>query len=144
MPGGVVVVHAVEGGIVESVVEDRGLYDAVREYARLAMEKWDVRRSDFLVLRDRRRLSPDEVDVRSVAGMEGVEVGRDGYVYVTVFLVSYDNSFIEGEGGRVEDYVDRAVYIIAPNVGEDFRDFLEVEAAEITAPRSPPKGVREA
>jgi hypothetical protein len=142
--GKVVVIHSVEGRIVESTVEERGLYEAVRDYAKRAMEAWDSRRSDFLVMRDRRRLSPDEVDLHKVASMEGVEVGGDGYVYMTIFLISYDNSFVEGEGGRVEDYIDRRVYLIAPHVSDELRAFLEAEAAEMTAPRSPPKGLREA
>ncbi len=141
--GKVVVIHSVEGRIVESTVEDRGLFEAVRDYARRAMEAWDARRSDFLVMRDRRRLSPEEVDTRMIAGLDGVEVGSDGFVYMTVFLISYDNSFVEGEGGRVEDYIDRGIYLIAPFINDELKAFLETEAAEMTAPRSPPKGLRE-
>lgn len=137
--GRVLVVHAVEGRVVESTSVEGSLYDVLAGVVRDAVGEWDPRRSDFLVMRDRYEF--DAGDLRVEGDVEGVE-RRGGRVLVTVFLVSYDNDPVEGESGRIVDYRDRRLYLVAPDLGDDFRALVEVEAAGLTSPREPPKGLR--
>lgn len=141
----VAVVRAEHGRVEESLVFDARLEETVKDIARQAMDEWDPRRSDFIIIKDNLEVTVTGTMLEDVAQeleAEGRLARGDSQVkaLIPVYYISFDTEMVDED-----NYVDRKVYIIAPLLYDSFKDELEAHAAQLTSP--PPKGpsgIREA
>ena len=139
----VAVIRSEMGRVVESMVLEGSVYDVVKDITRHVMDEWDPGRSDFLVMRDNRKVTilgePDEAALRELEAEGRVErLPNAVEVYLPIFVISFDNEFLDEE-----DYVDNKVYVIAPLVADGLREEMEVYAAELTVRKERPEGIEE-
>ena len=139
----VIVVRSERGRIVESMVMEASIYDVVKDITRHVMDEWDPSKSDFLVMRDNRKVTiigePDPEFLKELEAEGRVERSSNGIeVQVPIFIISFDNEFLDDE-----DYVDNKVYVIAPLVVDSLREEIEVYAADLTVRREKPEGITE-
>lgn len=117
-----------EGGNAKIYKElDVELEEAVKEAAKEAMELWDVKKSDFIIIRDnypmelKLPLTSEEYDVYSKFNMQRTSQ-RTVIVELPVYVISFDNEWLDDE------YKDNKVFIIT--VGSQLREEAKKEIIE--------------
>jgi len=117
-----------EGGNAKIYKElDVELEEAVKEVAREAMELWDVKKSDFIIIRDnypmelKLPLTSEEYEVYSKFNMQRTSQ-RTVIVELPVYVISFDNEWFD------DGYKDNKVFIIT--VGSQLREGAKKEIIE--------------
>jgi len=117
-----------EGGNAKIYKElDVELEEAVKEVAREAMELWDVKKSDFIIIRDnypmelKLPLTSEEYEVYSKFNMQRTSQ-RTVIVELPVYVISFDNEWLD------DGYKDNKVFIIT--VGSQLREEAKKEIIE--------------
>ena len=126
------------GKIVESKVVEGDPRETLKDLTLKALREWDPLKSDFVVMRHVRRIGVEELDSDSQKySGDLVRVEGDEIVF-PVYMISFDNETIDDE-----DFVDYKIYLVSPYISETLRTLLEVEAAEATAVKRKPEGIKE-
>ena len=141
----VLVVRAEEGRVTESEVVEGELEEVVRRVAAKALEEWDPRVSDFIVIREVREVTlnlpiPGHlVDKLRPFGLRRKGSNEAAFDLV-VYTISFDNRLVSEEEGS---YIENKIYLIAPYIDDSLRAELEAQAAEIVTVKRPPEGIEE-
>lgn len=141
----VLVVRAEEGRVAESEVVEGELEDVVKKVASKALEEWDPRVSDFIVIKEVREVTlslpvPGHlVDMLKPFGLR--RKGSDEAAFdLVVYTISFDNRLVSEEEGS---YIEKKIYLVTPYIDDDLRAELEAQAAEIVTVKKPPEGIEE-
>jgi len=141
----VLVIRAEEGKVTESSVVEGELEAVVKEVARKALEEWDPRVSDFIVIKEVREVTlglpiPGKlVDILRPFGLRR-KGSKEAAFDLVVYTISFDNRLVSEEEGS---YIENKIYLIAPYINDDLRAELEAQAAGIVSPKQAPEGIEE-
>ena len=139
----ILVIRSEKGKVTETTVVEGDLREVVRSKAVEAVKEWDPESSDLVALRDSREielplpLKPEVIDTLNKYG----DVRRAGNVAVAslpVYTISFDNMMVSEER-----YIENKIFLVSIYVNDEIKTLLEAEAAEITAERKEPEGIRE-
>lgn len=106
---------------------ESNLEEAVKEAAKEAMEKWNIKSSDFIIIRDvypmeiQLPLSSEEYNVYSKFKIERTQQ-KTVIVELPVYIISFDNEWLE------EGYKDHKVFIVT--IEAPFREEVKSEILE--------------
>ena len=127
----ILVIRAEEGKVVEDNVIEGDMAETVRQVASRALREWEPRDSDFVIVREKYRvtvdlpLSSEDYDRYSKYGLRRTSGGQAEFE-IPVYLVSFAN---EWSG---EDYRDRKIYVVAVYIDDKLRKEMADWAAEST------------
>ncbi|MDM7275214.1 MAG: DUF2286 domain-containing protein [Thermoprotei archaeon] len=127
----ILVIRAERGKIVESKIVEGELRETVRKITSKALEEWDPEKSDFIVIKEKRKIETTQpVEMETLKTLENLEIGET-HIQLPIYMISFDNTMIEED-----NYVENKIYLITLYANEEIKDLLEIEAAEITTPIS--------
>ncbi|MCX8205237.1 MAG: DUF2286 domain-containing protein [Candidatus Nezhaarchaeota archaeon] len=112
-----IVARSSMGGVKEAEVVEGELSEVVKRVVLRALEMWDMRESDFIVMRDRYvtsvklPLTKEQYEEYSKYELRRVS-SSEAEVRVPIYVVSYSNEW------RGDNYIDKEVFIIAPYINE--------------------------
>ncbi len=138
----VVYIRAEKGKVVETNIIDDEIENVIKDVAREALEEWDPKLSEFVVLRDEEEITiklplPDNIlnILKNFKFKKKSE--KEATIIYPYYTISFDNRKVNN------DYIEYKVIIVAPYINDDFTAWLETLAAEIVSEREPPQGIEE-
>jgi len=128
----IIILHSEDGDLTQVDEVKGNVYDVVKKVVAKALEKWEPRFSDFVVVKDEYEVSlklPLTPEQYKKYYKYGLQKTSDGHAVfkIPVFMVSYENQWMGG------DYKDRRVYVVTIYVDEDVMREVKEWAAQATS-----------
>jgi hypothetical protein len=138
----VVYIRAENGRVVETNVVEDEIENVVKGAAKEALEEWDPKVSEFVVLKDEEEVTiklPIPEDLANELKRFGFKKKNkeEAIIRYPYYTISFDNRKVN------EDYVEYKIILIAPYINDDFTAWLETLAAEIVSEKEVPEGIEE-
>ncbi|MDI9644917.1 MAG: DUF2286 domain-containing protein [Candidatus Verstraetearchaeota archaeon] len=122
------------GALVSKETVDGEVKDTVRKVVVGAVSLWSAETSDFIVIRDmypvsvKLPITKEQYELYSKYDMSRTSNGSVMFS-VPVYVISFDNEWQE------DDYVDKEVIVVAPNVDQKVEEIITELAVEATKPK---------
>jgi hypothetical protein len=127
-----IIIRAKEGNLVSKAKAEGEMKEVVKKIVIEALNLWAVDNADFTVIRDpqypvtaKAPITKEQYDLYSKYDLQRTTNGSVMF-YVPVYIISFDNMYIE------DNYLDKEVFVVAPVVDQIAEDIIAELAVEST------------